>query len=70
MSISSGIYRFAQAIKWGGRLLAALLMIFMAMHIINTSKGSQEDWLFVMGAALILGVTHGISWILEGFAQS
>jgi hypothetical protein len=68
MSISRGIYRIAQAIKWTGRLLGGLWFIAMA-YALTSTKASEDTFLLLISSVVFVGVTEGIAWILEGFGS-
>ena len=72
MSISRGVYRIAQAIKWTGRVLGGIGVMAICYSVL-TSPMSQMDAkenlaLFAI-AGVLIAITEGIAWILEGFGS-
>ena len=72
MSIARGVYRIAQAIKWTGRVLGSIGVIAICYSVL-TSPMSQMDAkenlaLFAI-AGVLIAITEGIAWILEGFGS-
>ena len=72
MSIANGIYRIAQAIKWTGRVLGGVGVMAICYSVL-TSPLSQMDGkenlaLFAI-AGVLVAITEGIGWILEGFGS-
>jgi len=64
MNISTGLYRLAQVIKWGGRVLGGLWLIAVV------ADASPNDFkIFVLLGIVFIVVTEGIAWVLEGFAN-
>ena len=68
MSISNGIYRVAQAIKWDGRVLGGLWFFALAYSII-IHQPSEDKTLLLISALVFVGITEGVAWILEGFGS-
>ena len=66
MNISSGIYRLALVIKWGGRAIAGF---FVAAELYGLATGTQDNFLGFLFAAIVFGITAPVAWILEGFAK-
>ena len=65
MNISRGLYRLAQVIKWGGRVLGGLWFIALL-----TGDPSHNDFKIFVGVSIVFVViTEGIAWVLEGFAN-
>lgn len=64
MSVSTGLYRLAQVIKGGGRVLTVLCLI--ALFI---GEPSFTEKVFLLLGIFFVVVTEVIAWVLEGFAD-
>ena len=62
MNVSTGLYRLAQVIKWGGRVIGGL-------WVIGGINNFRDFGLFFGIGAVIVVITAGIAWVLEGFAN-
>lgn len=68
MNLSLGLYRLAQAIKWFGRLVGGLWLIGLVYGVL-TNTGKSGFIGFFVAAIILIAITEGIAWILEGFAN-
>jgi hypothetical protein len=68
MSISKGIYRIAQTIRWVGRVLGGLWFIAMA-YALTSTRASEDTFLLLISSVVFVGITEGIAWVLEGFTD-
>ena len=73
MSVANGIYRIAQAIKWTGRVLGGIGVMAICYSVLTSPPLSQMDGkenlaLFAV-AGVLVAITEGIGWILEGFGS-
>jgi hypothetical protein len=68
MSISSGVYRLAQVIKWGGRVVGGLSLIGLVYGAL-TGSGKLGFIGFYVALAILIAITEGIAWVFEGFAN-
>jgi hypothetical protein len=74
MNISTGLYRLAQVIKWGGRILGGFLLLGLVIDFLTSTPQRQSDMssdrivvlILVVGFIAITGV---IAWVLEGFSD-
>jgi hypothetical protein len=64
VNISRGVYRLAQTIKWLGRVLGVAWLIALAAF----SPPAQDAIPFAVAAVLLVVITAGVAWILEGFS--
>jgi hypothetical protein len=62
MNASTGLYRLAQVIKWGGRVIGGLCLI-------GGIKNFNIFGLYLGLGVVIVVITAGIAWVLEGFAN-
>jgi hypothetical protein len=69
MSVSNGIYRIAQLIKWVGRIIGGLFVVSSAYQMIVRNPGSADAYAMLLMAGIVLVITEGIAWILEGFGS-
>lgn len=73
MNISTGIYRLAQIIKWFGRVVGGLWFVGVAISFLNATDitpALKSDTILLLGSAIVFtGITEGIAWVLEGFAN-
>ena len=70
MNISQGIYRIAQLIKWGGRILGAIYFFgLMYAALTNQEKANSDLFLFLGLFAVFIAITEGMAWVLEGFSR-
>ena len=68
MSVKRGIYRIAQAIKWVGRVLGGLWFLAMA-YALTATRTSEDGLILLISSVVFVGITEGIAWVLEGFAD-
>ena len=64
MNISRGVYRLAQIIKWLGRVLGVAWLI----ALVAISSPAQDSIPFAVAAVLLIVITAGVAWVLEGFS--
>jgi len=72
MSISRGVYRIAQAIKWTGRVLGGIGVVAICYSVLTsplTQMNSKENLALFAIAGVLVAITEGIAWILEGFGS-
>jgi hypothetical protein len=72
MNISSGVYRIAQVIKWIGRVLGGIWIVVVYLNLSNSARTEvhKVDAIFFLCLAIVVVlITEGIAWILEGFAN-
>jgi hypothetical protein len=71
MSIKRGIYRIAQLIKWGGRTIGGLFVVSSAYSMIFSKpyETHSDAYGMLLMAGIVLAITEGIAWILEGFGS-
>ena len=77
MNLSTGLYRLAQVIKWVGRVLGGIGLIFFftllasdkAKVIDGFKKGDEFIWLIFFTPLVLIAITEVIAWVLEGFAD-
>ena len=72
MSLTRGIYRIAQAIKWTGRLLGGIGVMAICYSFLTspmTQMDSKENLALLAITAVLVAITEGIAWILEGFGS-
>lgn len=72
MNLSTGLYRLAQVIKFGGRAVFVLILTVFIASFFETFFASQniEGGLFAVGIGLLfLIATEASAWILKGFAS-
>jgi K+-transporting ATPase A subunit len=73
MNISTGIYRLAQIIKWFGRVVGGFWFVGVAISFLNATDRTpalKSDTILLLGSAIVFtGITEGIAWVLEGFAN-
>jgi len=72
MSISTGLYRLAQVIKWFGRVIGALWFLGLFYNYIVRSNSPPLDanaFFYLSLLVAFIGVTECIAWVLEGFAD-
>ena len=63
MNVSTGVYRLAQVVKWGGRLLAVGgIGLGIALH--------GELVPVAVCVAIVWSCTAALAWVLEGFAKN
>ncbi len=67
MNISTGIYRLAQLIKWGGRILGAIYFLGLIYAAFTNEKA--ESLLFFGFLAVFIAISEGAAWVLEGFSN-
>ena len=68
MSVSKGLYRIAQAIKWVGRVLGGLWFLTMA-YALTATRTSEDGFILLVSSVVFVGITEGIAWVLEGFTD-
>jgi len=77
MNLSTGLYRLAQVIKWAGRVLGGIWLIFL-FTLLTTEKakvidgfktGNEFTWLIFVTPFVLIAITEVIAWVLEGFAD-
>ena len=71
MNISKGIYRIAQLIKWVGRIIGGLFVVSSAYSMIFSKpyETHADAYGMLLMAGIVLAITEGIAWILEGFGS-
>ena len=69
MSVKRGIYRIAQLIKWVGRIIGGLFVVSSAYQMIAPNPTSADAYAMLLMAGIVLAITEGIAWILEGFGS-
>jgi hypothetical protein len=77
MNLSTGLYRLAQVIKWIGRLLGGIWLIFSftllasdkAKVIDGFKNGDEFIWFIFVSPFVFIAITEVIAWVLEGFAD-
>ena len=72
MNISKGIYRIAQAIKWTGRLFGGIGVMAICYSFLTSPQSqmdSKESLALLAIAGVLVAITEGIAWILEGFGS-
>jgi hypothetical protein len=71
MNISKGIYRIAQLIKWVGRIIGGLFVVSSAYSMIFSKpyETHADAYGMLLMAGIVLTITEGIAWILEGFGS-
>jgi hypothetical protein len=72
MSVSKGIYRIAQAIKWTGRVLGGIGVMAICYSVLTsplTQMDAKENLALFGIAGVLVAITEGIGWILEGFGS-
>jgi len=70
MNVSTGLYRLAQVIKWGGRVIGGLWASGGLWVKVNSGPIDLIDFAVYFGiGAVIVAITGGIAWVLEGFAN-
>ncbi len=74
MNISTGLYRLAQVIKWGGRILGGILFVLIVNELFTSTPQLLSNILSdrIVVICLIVGfiaVTEVVAWVLEGFSN-
>jgi len=71
MSVSRGIYRIAQLIKWVGRIIGGLFVVSSAYSMMFSKpyETHADAYGMLLMAGIVLAITEGIAWILEGFGS-
>jgi hypothetical protein len=70
MSIKTGVHRLAQAIKWGGRILATATGAVGIYGFAVTRPGEWEPLgFFAAIAVVVLIFSETVAWVLDGFAK-
>lgn len=69
MGVRRGIFRVAKAIKILAHILGWLTVAAsVALAISESSARIQIVGVGIVAGGLIIGIGHGLAWILEGFA--
>lgn len=69
MSVKRGIFRIAKLIKWVGRIVGSLFVVGSAHQMIAPNPTSADEYGMLLMAGIILAISEGIAWILEGFSS-
>ena len=72
MSVSNGIYRIAQLVRWTSRVLGGLVLLVNAQALIflRLELRERDDAIAVLlVTTFFMVVAEVIAWVLEGFAN-
>jgi hypothetical protein len=71
MSVKRGIYRIAQLIKWVGRIIGGLFVASSAYSMMFSKpyETHSDAYGMLLMAGIVLAITEGVAWILEGFGS-
>jgi len=72
MSIARGVYRIAQAIKWTGRVLGGIGVMAICYSVLTSPMSqidAKENLVLFTTAGVLIAITEGIAWVLEGFGS-
>lgn len=72
MSLTRGIYRIAQAIKWTGRVLGGIGAMAICYSFLTSplhQMDGKENLALLAITIVLVAITEGIAWVVEGFGS-